>query len=296
MADKQRGTAVSLYSKKRSISDLLLKGMIYLAAAVTILTLVGIIAYILGNGLMYVSWSFLTTAYSENNSELRGILPMIINTLYIVAITLLIATPIGISSAIYLTQYARQGKLVRAIRFTTEVLSGIPSIIFGLFGYTIFCVMFRLGTSILAGCLTMSLCILPTIIRTTEESLMAVPDSYKEGAMALGAGKLRVILGIVLPCAIPGVLTAIILAMGRIVGESAALLYTSGMSYMMPKSFFGHIMSSGRTLTLHLYQTAKQASTPDAFRVAFATATVLLILVFLLNFLANWLSKILKRD
>ena len=243
--------------------------------------LAGIILYILINGLPYISWEFLSTSYSESPSGAKGILPMIINTLYIVVITLLIATPIGISSAIYLTQYAKQGRLVRAIRFTTEILSGIPSILFGLFGYTVFCVMFRMGTSILAGCLTMTLCILPTIVRTTEESLLAVPGSYKEGAMALGAGKLRVILGIVLPCAVPGILTAVILAMGRIVGESAALLYTSGMSYNMPKDFFGQIMNSGRTLTLHLYQTAMQATSDDAFHIAFATAAVLLVIVFL---------------
>ena len=177
---------------------------------------------------------------------------MIINTLYIVVITLLIAAPIGISSAIYLTQYAKQGRLVRSIRFTTEVLSGIPSIIFGLFGYTVFCILFRLQVSILAGCLTMAICILPTIVRTTEESLLSVPTSYKEGALALGAGKLRVILGIVLPCAMPGVLTAVILAVGRIVGESAALLFTSGIGYSMPRGFFRQIMTSGRTLDVAL--------------------------------------------
>ena len=285
----------SLYSDKKRPSDLILTLLIYFAAGVTVCILIGIILYILINGLPYVSWKFLSSTYSENNEQLKGILPMIINTLYIVGITLLIATPIGISSAIYLTQYAKQGKLVRAIRFTTEVLAGIPSIIFGLFGYTIFCIMFRLGTSILAGCLTMTICILPTIVRTTEESLLSVPSSYKEGAMALGAGKLRVIIGIVLPCSTPGILTAVILAMGRIVGESAALLYTSGMAYNMPKNFFSQILSSGRTLTLHLYQTAKQASTPDAFHIAFATASVLLILVFLLNLLAGWLSKALKK-
>lgn len=274
---------------------MLLKIAINGAALLTVVVLAGIILYILINGLPHINWSFLSTAYSESPSGDKGILPMIINTLYIVVITLLIATPIGISSAIYLTQYAKQGRLVRAIRFTTEILSGIPSILFGLFGYTVFCVMFRMGTSILAGCLTMTLCILPTIVRTTEESLLAVPGSYKEGAMALGAGKLRVILGIVLPCAIPGILTAIILAMGRIVGESAALLYTSGMSYNMPKDFFGQIMNSGRTLTLHLYQTAMQATSDDAFHIAFATAAVLLVIVFLLNLLASLVSKTLKK-
>lgn len=285
----------SLYQKKRRLSDLLLKIAINGAALLTVIVLAGIILYILINGLPYISWEFLSTSYSESPSGAKGILPMIINTLYIVVITLLIATPIGISSAIYLTQYAKQGRLVRAIRFTTEILSGIPSILFGLFGYTVFCVMFRMGTSILAGCLTMTLCILPTIVRTTEESLLAVPGSYKEGAMALGAGKLRVILGIVLPCAVPGILTAVILAMGRIVGESAALLYTSGMSYNMPKDFFGQIMNSGRTLTLHLYQTAMQATSDDAFHIAFATAAVLLVIVFLLNLLAGLVSKTLKK-
>ena len=218
----------SLYCKHSRPKDTALKVLINLAAGVTVVVLVGIIGYILVNGLPYVTWQFISTPYSEMNPDQKGILPMIINTLYIVVITLLIAVPIGLSSAIYLTQYAKQGRLVRSIRFTTEVLSGIPSIIFGLFGYTVFCILFRLQVSILAGCLTMTICILPTIVRTTEESLMAVPTSYKEGALALGAGKLRVILGIVLPCAMPGVLTAIILAVGRIVGESAALLFTSG--------------------------------------------------------------------
>ena len=285
----------SLYGKKKRSSDTVLKALINTAAAITVITLVGIICYILVNGLPYISWRFISTPYSETKDELKGILPMIINTMYIVVITLFISAPIGISSAIYLTQYAKQGKLVKAIRFTTEVLSGIPSIIFGLFGYTVFCILFRLETSILAGCLTMSICILPTIIRTTEESLLSVPSAYKEGAMALGAGKLRVVMGIVLPCAMPGVLTAVILAMGRIVGESAALLFTSGLSYNMPRGFWSQIFASGRTLTLHLYQTAREASSPDAMHIAYATAAVLLILVFFLNRLAGLLSRMLRK-
>ena len=285
----------SLYCKHSRPKDTALKVLINLAAGVTVVVLVGIIGYILVNGLPYVTWQFISTPYSEMNPDQKGILPMIINTLYNVVITLLIAVPIGLSSAIYLTQYAKQGRLVRSIRFTTEVLSGIPSIIFGLFGYTVFCILFRLQVSILAGCLTMTICILPTIVRTTEESLMAVPTSYKEGALALGAGKLRVILGIVLPCAMPGVLTAIILAVGRIVGESAALLFTSGIGYSMPKDFFRQIMTSGRTLTLHLYQTAREASTPDAMNIAFGTAAVLLILVFLLNCLTKVVTKAVKK-
>ncbi len=285
----------SLYARKKRTADTALKVLINGAAAITVVTLVGIIGYILVNGVPYLSWSFIITPYSETNDKLKGILPMLINTMYIVVITLLISAPIGISSAIYLTQYAKQGRLVKAIRFTTEVLSGIPSILFGLFGYTVFCILFRLQTSILAGSLTMAISILPTIIRTTEESLLAVPASYKEGAMALGAGKLRVVLGIVLPCAMSGVLTAVILAMGRIVGESAALLFTSGLSYNMPKGFFSQIFASGRTLTLHLYQTAREASSPDAMHIAYATAAVLLILVFLLNRLAGLLSRMLRK-
>jgi phosphate transport system permease protein len=285
----------SLYGQKHRTSDVVLKSLIYLSTGITVVSLLGILVYILAKGLPYISWQFISTPYSETKADLKGILPMIINTMYIVVITLLISAPIGISSALYLTQYAKQGRLVKAIRFTTEVLSGIPSIIFGLFGYTVFCILFRLQTSILAGCLTMTICILPTIIRTTEESLIAVPSSYKEGAMALGSGKLRVIIGIVLPCAMPGVLTAIILAMGRIVGESAALLFTSGLAYNMPKGFGQQILSSGRTLTLHLYQTAMEASTPDALNIAFATASVLLILVFILNRLASLLSRALKK-
>ena len=285
----------SLYAKKSRPGDTILQILIYSAAVLTVITLAGILCYILVSGVSYITWEFLSTPFSASKNGSKGILPMIINTVYIVAITLLIAVPIGISSAIYLTQYAKQGRLVKAIRFTTEVLSGIPSIIFGLFGYTVFCILFRLQISILAGCLTMTICILPTIVRTTEESLIAVPLAYKEGAMALGAGKLRVIMGIVLPCAMPGVLAAVILAMGRIVGESAALLFTSGLAYNMPRGFFEQIFSSGRTLTLHLYQTAREANTPDAMHIAFATASVLLLLIFILNRLAGLVSRALKK-
>lgn len=289
-------TARSLYEKRKHPGDRVLAALIYLSAAVTVCILAGLIGYILVQGLPHISWNFLSTSYSAKDKNLQGILPMIINTVYIVLITLLIVTPVGISSAIYLTQYAKQGRLVRSIRFTTEVLSGVPSIIFGLFGYMVFCVLFGFGVSILAGCLTMTIMTLPTIIRTTEESLLAVPDSYKEGALALGAGKLRVVLGIVVPCAMPGILTAVILGMGRIVGESAALMFTSGMAYDMPTSVFGHILSSGRTLTLHLFQTASQAVDPEAFHIAYATASVLLILVFILNRLASLLSHLLDKN
>lgn len=286
---------LSLYRKNPSRAELVLKGITYISVIITLCILLSIIFYILVKGVPHISWNFISSPYSEINENMHGILPMIINTLYIVIITICIATPVGISSAIYLTQYAKQGRLVKFIRFATEILSGIPSIIFGLFGYTVFCIMFNLGTSIIAGSLTMTLCILPIIVRTTEEALISVPSSYKEGAIALGTEKLKVILDLVLPCAMPGILTAIILSMGRIVGESAALLYTSGMAYNMPKNIFNHISKSGRTLTLHLYQNAKQATTEDAFNIAFATAAVLLILIFILNMIANLFSHILKK-
>ena len=295
MAKSETGGTLSLYRKTRRPGDKALAFCIYLVAALTVCILVGIIGYILVKGVPHISWSFLSTSFSALDEGRNGILPMIINTLYIVVITLLIVTPIGIASAIYLTQYARQGKLVKTIRFTTEVLSGVPSIVFGLFGYTVFCVMMGMGYSILAGCLTMTICIRPTIVRTTEESLLAVPESYKEGALALGAGKTRVVLGMVLPCAMPGILTAVILGMGRIVGESAALLFTSGIATNMPDGVLSHVMSSGRTLTLHLYQTATEATDPAAFQIAYATAAVLLILVFILNRLAGLLSRVLRK-
>jgi len=264
MAKSETGGTLSLYRKTRRPGDKALAFCIYLAAALTVCILVGIIGYILVKGVPHISWSFLSTSFSALDEGRNGILPMIINTLYIVVITLLIVTPIGIASAIYLTQYARQGKLVKTIRFTTEVLSGVPSIVFGLFGYTVFCVMMGMGYSILAGCLTMTICILPTIVRTTEESLLAVPESYKEGALALGAGK-------------------------------TALLFTSGIATNMPDGVLSHVMSSGRTLTLHLYQTATEATDPAAFQIAYATAAVLLILVFILNRLAGLLSRVLRK-
>ncbi len=285
---------------RRKKKDILLGTLIWLSAIVTVLVLVGILGYILINGLPHMTLSFLTSTYSAAKGGDKGILPMIINTLYIIILSLLFSTPIGIGSAIYLTQYARQGRLVKAIRFATEVLSGIPSVLFGLFGYAVFVVLFQLKLSILSGSLTMMICILPTIIRTTEESLLAVPNTYKEGALALGAGKLRVTMGIVLPCAMSGVLTGIILAMGRIVGETAALLFTVGVSgNSMPKgnnifeALFGHILEQGNTLALHLYNSAMNGKDPVS--VPFATAAALLILIFVLNRLAGYLSKRLKK-
>ena len=281
----------SLYRRPVRLKDSLLTVAIWVSALLTVAILLLIIGYILINGLPHVSWRFLTEQYKESTDE-KGILPMIINTLYLVVLTLLAAVPAGISAAIYLTQYARQGRLVRIIRFTTEILAGIPSIIYGLFGFALFVSLLDFGYSLLAGALTMAIMVLPTIIRTTEEALLAVPQSYKEGALALGAGRLRAIFSIILASALPGILTAIILAMGRIVGESAALMFTGGLVTRLPDNALGHILSSGRTLTLHLYQLAMRGESLDQ---TFATGTVLLIIVFGLNRLARFLAGLMKK-
>ena len=281
-------------------ADVILGSMIWISAGITVAVLILILGYILINGLPNMTLHFLTSTYSASKNGDKGILPMIINTLYIVLLSLILATPIGVFSAIYLTQYARQGRLVKAIRFATEVLTGIPSVIFGLFGYALFVVLFGFKLSVLSGSLTMMICILPTIVRTTEEALLSVPAAYREGGLALGAGKLRVTMGIVLPCAMPGVLTGIILAMGRIVGETAALLFTVGVSgNAMPKgdnvfdALFGHIFEQGNTLALHLYNSAMNGKDPVS--VPFATAAALMILVFGLNRLAGVAAKRLRK-
>lgn len=280
--------------------DAALLVLIWSSAILTLTILVGIIGYVLLNGLPHMSLSFLTSTYSAVKGGSKGVLPMIINTLYIVLISLLLAVPLCLCGAIYMTQYARQGRLVHAIRFATEVLSGIPSIIFGLFGYAVFVVLFQFKLSILSGSLTMMICILPIIMRTTEESLLSVPSMYKEAGLALGAGKLRVTMGVVLPNALPGILTGIILAMGRIVGETAALLFTVGVSgIFLPKgdnfidATFGHIFEQGNTLALHLYNSAMNGKDPVA--VPFATAAVLIILIFILNRLADLVYRRLNR-
>ncbi|NLO62105.1 MAG: phosphate ABC transporter permease PstA [Clostridiaceae bacterium] len=284
--------------KKRK--DLILLLFIWSSALITVAILVGIIGYILYQGLPQISIRFLTSEYSAAKNGSKGILPMIINTVYVVILSLLFAVPICIGGAIYMTQYARQGRMIRLIRFATEVLSGIPSIIYGLFGYAVFVVLFQLKLSILSGSLTMMICILPIIIRTTEESLLAVPEIYREGGLALGAGKLRVTMGIILPSALPGIRTGIVLAVGRIVGETAALLFTVGVSgNYLPKgdnvinAVFGHVFEQGNTLALHLYNSAMNGKDPPA--VPFATASALLILVFLINRIAVLASRDIKR-
>ena len=218
-----------------------------------------------------------------------GIAGNIVNTLYVVVLTLLIATPIGIGSAIYLNEYAKPGKIVRLIEFTTETLSGIPSIIFGLFGMVFFGTTLGFGYSILTGALTLTLMVLPLITRNTQEALKTVPDSYRSGAVGIGATKWYMIRTILLPSAMPGIITGVILAVGRIVGESAALLFTAGSGYLLPKAGMGllhKIMESGGTLTIQLYLSMSKAQ----YNVAFGIAVVLLLIVLLINFVTKFLA------
>lgn len=290
MTDSRAAKAASKHAlkrKKRPV-DSFLKFLLWFFSFLTFGILACILVYIVANGIGYISWEFVSTI-NKPSANLNGILPMIISTLYIILLTLAVSTPIGIGSAIYLVEYSKPGRLLNTIRFTTETLSGIPSIIYGLFGLMFFNTLLRFGYSLLSGALTLSIMVLPTIIRTTEEALKAVPVSYKEGSLALGATKLKTILRVILPCAIPGILTAVILSIGRIVGETAALVFTSGIVPSIPTS----IMSSGRTLALHLYQLA---ATGISFEQSFATATILIIVVALVNFLASVAAgKLSKR-
>ncbi len=275
----------SIYGKHVRTSDVILTGIIYGCAAISILLLIGILGYCFVRGIPHVTWQFLSTASSATKGT-YGILGNIINTLYIIVITLVIATPIGVGSAVYLNEYAKGGRVVRAIEFTTEILSGIPSIIFGLFGMVFFGNALGLGYSILTGSFTLTLMILPLITRTTQEALKTVPDSYRHGALGIGATKWYMIRTILLPSAMPGILTGVILAIGRIVGESAALLFTAGSGYYLPKNLFAKVLESGGTLTIQLYLFMQKAKYNEAFGVA----VVLLVIVLAINGLAKYLS------
>ena len=287
----------SIMNGKTRISDVVIRTLIYVAASISVLLLVGILAYVFIKGIGSVNRTFLTTVTSTLNKTV-GIAGNIVNTVYIIVITLLIATPIGIGSAIYLNEYAKPGKLVRLIEFTTETLSGIPSIIFGLFGMVFFGTLFGFGYSILTGSLTLTLMILPLITRNTQEALKTVPDSYRSGALGMGATKWYMIRTILLPSAMPGIITGIILAIGRMVGESAALLFTAGSGYLLPKSgagIFKKIFESGGTLTIQLYLSMAKAE----YSTAFGIAAVLLIIVLFINWLTKFLTRKLdvsKRD
>ena len=277
-------------SKSRKIKEIILYGLIYICAAVAVVLLIGIIGYVLAKGLKSVNLEFLTTVTSVLHGTV-GIAGNIVNTIYIIVITMLIATPIGVGSAVYLNEYAKPGRLVTIIEFATETLSGIPSIIFGLFGMMFFGQTMGLGYSLLTGSLTLILMVLPLITRNTQEALKTVPDSYRNGAIGLGAGKWHTIRTILLPSAMPGIITGVILAVGRIVGESAALLFTAGsgkalingLSNLFPKMF-----QSGGSMTVQLYLSA---TSEGDFDTAFGIAVTLLVIVFLINLGTKALAK-----
>ena len=274
---------------KRKMLDGIAYVFIGLSAGISVALLLGILFYVLGKGMGTINWQFLTTVPSSLKGTF-GIAGNLLNTLYIIIITLLLATPIGVGSAIYLNEYARPGKLVRFIEFTTETLSGIPSIIFGLFGMVFFGNLFHLGYSILTGALTLTLMVLPLITRNTQEALKTVPESYRTGAMGIGATKWYMIRTVLLPSAMPGIITGVILSIGRIVGESAALLFTAGSSYLLPKSameYLDKILNPGGTLTIQLYLCMSKAEYDKAFGIA------LVLLVIVLGI--NALTKVLAR-
>ena len=268
-------------SKKRPM-DICLYGLVYLCAGLSVALLVVLLAYVLLKGIGQINWQFLTTVTSVLKGTV-GIAGNLLNTLIIVLITMLIATPLGVGAAVYLNEYAKPGRLVSSIEFATETLSGIPSIIFGLFGSMFFGETLGLGYSLLTGSLTLILMVLPLITRNTQEALKTVPTSYRNGALGLGAGKWYMIRTVLLPSAAPGILTGAILAIGRIVGESAALLFTAGSAKALPKTLgklFSKIFHSGGTLTIQLYLSA---TSEGDFDTAFGIAVVLLVLVLCIN-------------
>lgn len=252
------------------------------AALITIAVVLFLVAYILIKGVPNIKPSLFAWEY---NSENVSMMPAIINTVTMTLFSLLLAVPIGVFSAIYLTEYAKRGNpLVKVVRVTTETLAGIPSIVYGLFGYLIFVIAFKFNQSMLSGALTLAIMILPTMMRTTEEALLGVPDSYREGSFGLGAGRLRTVFKVVLPSAVPGILSGVILSVGRIVGETAALIYTSGTVAGIPKD----LMHSGRTLSVHMYALLSEGLYMNE---AYATAVVLLILVLVINMLSGLIAK-----
>ena len=279
-----------MLSRKRKIIDTFLRVLIYLCAGFSVVLLVGIILYVLVKGLSTVSWSFLTSVTSVLNGTV-GIAGNIVNTILIVLMTMVVAIPIGVGSAIYLNEYAKPGKIVTLIEYATETLSGIPSIIFGLFGMMFFGEKLGFGYSLLTGSLTLILMVLPLITRNTQEALKTVPDMYRNGAYGLGSGKWHMIRTILIPSAMPGILTGAILAIGRIVGESAALLFTAGSAKLLPKGLMGLLnkpLQSGGTLTIQMYLSA---TSEGDFETAFGIAVVLLVIVLAINLGTKALTK-----
>ena len=267
---------------KRRPGSLILRILVYLAAALTLVCIAFILIYILAKGIPNLTPDLFKLEYTSDNCSM---LPALVNTLFMTLLSLLIAGPIGIFAAIYLVEYAKSGnKLVGIVRITAETLTGIPSIVYGLFGMLFFVTYLKWGYSILAGAATLAIMVLPLIMRTTEEALLAVSDSYREASFGVGAGKLRTVFKIVLPAAMPGILSGVILAIGRIVGETAALIYTAGTVAEVSKG----LLSSGRTLAIHMYVLSSEGLYTNQ---AYATAVVLLIFVLIINFMSSLVAK-----
>ena len=267
---------------KAKIQSIFLKSIVYFAVTLTVMALLFIVGYILIQGVPHLSFDLFSLKYTSENVSL---FPALINTIIMTLLSLLIAAPLGIFSAIYLVEYAKRGnKLVAVVATTAETLSGIPSIVYGLFGYLMFVVYLGWGYSLIAGAFTLAIMILPVIMRTTEEALKSVSDTFREGSFGLGAGKLRTVFKIVLPSAVPGILAGIVLSVGRIVGETAALIYTAGTVAQIPDS----LMSSGRTMSIHMYALWKKGFNADQ---SYATAVVLLVIVIGLNSLSAFIAK-----
>ncbi len=271
-----------LMSYKKHPGSFLLLLLVLASAVLTVGVLLYLIAYILIHGVPYLTPDLFAPEYNSDNVSL---VPALVNTIFMTALALLIAVPLGIGAAIYLAEYAKRGnRLVRLIRLMAETLQGIPSIIYGLFGMLFFVTALKIGYSLLAGAATLAIMVLPVIMRTTEEALLSVPDMYREGSFGLGAGKLRTVFRVVLPSAIPGILSGVILATGRIVGETAALIYTAGTAPQIAGSLF----DSGRTLAVHMYSLSREGLHVDQ---SYATAVVLLVIVLLMNSLSSIIAR-----
>ncbi|MBF8983431.1 phosphate ABC transporter permease PstA [Lutibacter sp. B2] len=274
--------------KKTNIKEKIAYICIYAVALITMLALISIIGYVLLNGIQHINLEFFTQE-PRSMGRKGGIFSIIVGTIYLTIVSIAIATPIGIGAAIYLTEYAKENKLIKIIRFGTETLAGIPSIIFGLFGFVFFVIFLGFRWSILSGGLTLAIMILPTLIRTTEESIKTVPNSLREGSLALGATKWQTIVKVVLPSSIPGILTGLILGIGRAIGETAAIMLTAGSSLGIPES----IMDPTRTMSVHVYLLASEGLSKEK---TFATASVLIIFVLIINLSANMVAnKYIKK-
>ena len=285
--------AEARHSKTRRIVSALMRGVVYAGAAVTSLVLAFVVGYILVNGVPYLTPSLFEWEYNSTNVSL---MPALVNTLVMAGLSLLMAVPVGVGSAIYLVEYAKRGsRFVQMVRTTTETLQGIPSIIYGLFGLLFFVTALQWGLSLLAGACTLAIMVLPVVMRTTEEALLAVPDAYREGGFGLGAGRLRTVFRCVLPSAVPGILGGVILALGRCVGEVAALIFTAGSIAQIP-NFAGEgamaVFDSARTLAVHMYALASEGLHVNE---TYATAVVLLVMVVLLNLLATFAAKKMNK-